>query len=514
MAVTKTHPIKSTLKAAIDYICNPDKTDGKLLVSSFGCTAETADIEFSWTRRHAIDKGTNLGRHLIQAFEPGEVTPEEAHRIGMELAREVLGGKYEFVLTTHIDRDHVHNHLIFNAVSFQDHRHYHSNKRSYHEIRRTSDRICKEHGLSVIVPGRNKGMSYIEHQAEQNGTSYKAKLRAAIDRLLPGCSDLEDLLRRLQREGYELKRGKYISARAPGQERFTRLKTLGADYAEEALTARIAGRPRPSRQPQQRTGKPSLLIDIQNNIKAQQSAGYKHWATIENLKRAAETLNFLTEHGIGSMEDLSERCDGAAAATARVKADLRATEKEMERLTLTMKHAATYRQLRPLYEEYRQSRDKEKFLRGHEGEIILFEAAARELKRLDAVPLPATKRLRAEMDELTARTDRPAIGISEGPAGGKGVRHPPSECGRLCWKSRGRPNRRGSGAANWNRDGCALCRTFQKPLGAVRFSRYNGDRNGGAANDREPRPSRTFSRRRFCPSPSPGCCTAFSNPPA
>ena len=143
--------------------------------------------------------------------------------------------------------------------------------------------------------------------------------------------------------------------------------------------------------------------DLQNNLKAQQSAGYKHWATIENLKRAAETLNFLTEHGIGSLEDLSERCDGAASATARVKADLRATEKEMERLTLTMKHAATYRQLRPLYDQYRQSRDKEKFLRGHEGEIILFEAAARELKRLDAVPLPATQRLRAEMDELTAR---------------------------------------------------------------------------------------------------------------
>ena len=228
-------------------------------------------------------------------------------------------------------------------------------------------------------------------------------MKAAIDRLLPGCSDLENLLRRLQREGYELKRGKYISARAPDQERFTRLKTLGADYAEEALTARIAGRPKPSRQPQQRTGKPSLLINIQNNLKAQQSAGHKHWATIENLKRAAETLNFLTEHGISSYEELAERCDGAAAATARVKADLRATEKEMERLTLTMKHAATYRQLRPMYDQYRQSRDKEKFLRGHEGEIILFEATARELKRLDAVPLPATQRLRAEMDELTTR---------------------------------------------------------------------------------------------------------------
>ena len=314
MAVTKTHPIKSTLKAAIDYICNPEKTDGKLLVSAYGCAAETADIEFSWTRRHAIDKGTNLGRHLIQAFQPGEVTPEQTHEIGMELAKEILGGKYEFVLTTHIDKNHVHNHLIFNAVSFAAHKHYHSNKRSYHDIRRTSDRLCKEHGLSVIIPGQDKGKSYIEHQATQNGISYKAKLKAAIDRLLPDCSDLEELLRRLQREGYEIKRGKYISARAPDQERFTRLKTLGVDYTEEALAARIAGRSRPSRQPKQRGGRVSLLIDIQNNIKAQQSAGYRHWATIENLKRIAETSNFLTEHGIGSMEELTERCEAASAA--------------------------------------------------------------------------------------------------------------------------------------------------------------------------------------------------------
>ena len=226
------------LKAAIDYICNPDKTDGCLLVSVYGCAAETADIEFAWTRRHAIDKGTNLGRYLIQAFEPGEVSPEEAHNIGMQLAKEILGGKYEFVLTTHIDKDHVHNHLIFNAVSFADHKHYHSNKRSYHEIRRTSDRLCKEHGLSVVVPGQDKGKSYIEQQAARNGTSYKAKLKAAIDRLIPSCSDFEELLVRLEREGYEIKRGKFISCRASDQERFTRMKTLGIDYTEEAITRR------------------------------------------------------------------------------------------------------------------------------------------------------------------------------------------------------------------------------------------------------------------------------------
>ena len=200
MAVTKTHPIKTTLNKAISYICNPDKTDGMLLVSSFGCSAESADIEFSWTRRHAIDKGTNLGRHLIQAFEPGETTPEQAHEIGMKLAQEVLGGKYEFVLTTHIDKGHIHNHIIFNSVSFVDYRKYHSNKRSYHFIRRTSDRLCKEHGLSVIVSGPDKGKSYIEHSTAKAGTSYKAKLKAAIDRLIPQVYNFEELLKRLEAE--------------------------------------------------------------------------------------------------------------------------------------------------------------------------------------------------------------------------------------------------------------------------------------------------------------------------
>ncbi len=406
MAVTKTHPIKSTLKAAIDYICNPEKTDGKLLVSSYGCAAETADIEFAWTRRHAIDKGTNLGRHLIQAFQPGEVTPEQAHEIGMELAKEILGGKYEFVLTTHIDKDHVHNHLIFNAVSFTDYKHYHSNKRSYHYIRRTSDRLCKEQGLSVIIPGQDKGKSYIEHQAAQNGTSYKAKLKAAIDRLLPACSNLEELLRRLQREGYEIKRGKYISARAPDQERFTRLKTLGVDYTEEAIAARIAGRSRPSHQPKPQNGKISLLIDIQNNIKAQQSAGYRRWATIENLKRIADTSNFLTEHGIGSYEELLDRCEVASASVIQLKADLRDTGAKMDELALKMKHVSTYRQLKPIYNRYKASRDKEKFLRGHESEIILFEAAARECKRLGAVPLPTTESMKTERARLTAERER------------------------------------------------------------------------------------------------------------
>ena len=399
MAVTKTHPIKSTLKAAIDYICNPIKTDGSLLISAYGCSAETADIEFAWTRRHAIDKGENLGRHLIQAFAPGEVTPEEAHQIGLELAKEILGGKYEFVLTTHTDRGHIHNHVIWNAVSFADHRHYHSNKRSYYEIRRVSDRLCKEHGLSVIVPGQEKGKSYVEHQAVRNGTSYKAKLKSAIDRLLPACTDLDDLLRRLQKEGYEIRRGKYISCRASNQERFTRLKTLGVDYTEEALAARIAGRTRPSKRPRVRDGRIQRIAVIQGN----QSPGLQHWAKLQKLKEGAKTLNYLAEHGIDSYEALDSKLAELNTAVDDSLASVKAVEGRIAELNLIAKYAAIYRKCRPVYNRYRKSEDKEKFLRGHESEIILFEAAARELKRLGAVPLPAAEKLEAELSELTVR---------------------------------------------------------------------------------------------------------------
>ena len=189
----------------------------------------------------------------------------------------------------------------------------------------------------------------------------------------------------------------------PDQERFTRLKTLGADYTEEAVASRIAGGPRPSRQPRQCSGKVSLLIDIQNNIKAQQSAGYQRWATIENLKQAAVTMNFLTEHGIGSYEELVERCDAVAAASIRARENLRDTEQQIADLALLGKQIDTYRKLKPVYDRYKASKDKEKFLRGFESEIILFEAAAREIRYAGLTKLPSSEKLKAELDGLVAR---------------------------------------------------------------------------------------------------------------
>ena len=398
MAVTKTHPIKSTLKAAIDYILNPKKTDGKLLASSFGCGIETADIEFAWTREVAGERGTHLGRHLIQSFAVGETTPEEAHQIGMELAKEILGGKYEFVLTTHIDKNHLHNHLIFNAVSFVDYKKYHSNKQSYHFIRRTSDRICKEHGLSVVVPGKDKGKSYAEYNAEKQGKSYKAKLKLAIDTLIPQVPDFEELIKRLQEMGYEVKRGKYISFRAAGQERYTRAKTLGAAYTEEAIKERVQGVY--IAKPMREDKGIRLVVDIENSIKAGQSAGYERWAKLHNLKQAAKTMNFLTENRIEYYSDLENRiADIMTAHDAAAKA-VKEVEQRMSDLALLIKHTTTYRQLKPIYDECRKSPDKEKYLRGHESEIILFEAAAKQLKQMGVVKLPELEKLKREYATL------------------------------------------------------------------------------------------------------------------
>ena len=405
MAITKIHPIKSTLKKALDYITNPAKTDGKVLVSSYGCGIETADIEFEKTRQWAMNKGNNLAHHLIQAFEPGEVDYEKAHAIGKQLADEILGGKYEYVISTHIDKGHVHNHIIFCAVDFAEHKKYISNRKSYGFIRRTSDRLCKENGLSVVIPGADRGKHYAEWDAQRKGTSYKAKLKIAIDKLIPVSAELDDLLRRLEAEGYEIKRGKYISFRAPGQERFTRCKTLGEAYTEEAIAERIKGKVITKEPKPERKGV-SLLIDIENSIKAQQSAGYEKWAKLHNLKQAARTLNFLTEHEIESYPDLESRVAEITTASTEAAAALKATERRLAEMTVLIKDVTTCKELRPLVQEYQRAADKKQFRRKHEGTLILYEAAAKALKVQGFQKLPDLYALKAEYKQLAEQKDQ------------------------------------------------------------------------------------------------------------
>ena len=406
MAVTKIKPIKSTLSKALDYIQNPDKTDGKMLVSSFGCSYQTADIEFEYTLSQALGKGNNLAFHLIQSFEPGEVDYETAHKIGKQLADAVTKGQHEYVLTTHIDKGHVHNHIIFCAANFVDHHKYNSNKRSYYGIRNMSDKLCRENGLSVVVPGKgSKGKSYAEYQAEKTGTSWKGKLKTAIDALIPQVSSFEELLQRLQAAGYEIKPGKYISCRAPGQERFTRLKTLGADYTEDALKERIEGkRTRAAKAPRADRGV-SLLIDIQNSIKAAQSRGYEQWAKIHNLKQAAKTMNFLTEHKIEQYDDLTAKIAEIQTESEQAADALKNVEKRLADMAVLMKNVSTYQKTKPVYDAYRKAKNKEKYRAGQERAIILHEAAARSLKAAGVSKLPNLAALKAEYEKLQTQKE-------------------------------------------------------------------------------------------------------------
>ena len=399
------------MSKAIAYILNPEKTDEKLLVSSYGCASETAAREFEWTRKKAEQKGMNpvriIARHVIQSFEIGEVTPELAHEIGKQFADEILGGKYEYVLTTHIDKDHVHNHLIFNAVDFVDYHAYKSYKRIYYDMREVSDRLCKENGLSVIPPSQNKGMGYKEYTEAKRGTSWKQKLKQTIDRLVITAKDYDDFLRLMQEAGYEIKTGKYISFRAEGQERFTRSKTIGENYTEERIKERIAGRtPRRSRKQTAPKGI-SLIGDIQERIRLIDSKGYEYKAKLTILKEAARTLNYLTENNLLQYADLERKVEDVHSSYDRTGKELKGVEARLREVQPLIKNISNYQRLKPVYDAFQKAKDKPSFKAKHEAELVIFEAARSTLLAMQGdEKLPSLKTLQAEQQRLLDEQQR------------------------------------------------------------------------------------------------------------
>ncbi len=393
MAVTKIKPIKSTLKKAFDYIENPDKTDGKLLVSSYGCSYETADIEFAFTLSKARERGRNLAHHLIQSFSPEDrITPETAHEIGKKLADKITGGKYEYVLTTHIDKNHIHNHLIFCAADFIEHKRYVSNKKSYYQIRRISDELCREYGLSVVEP-ENK-VCRREYYPDKKEISYKSALRKKIDLLIPQCNNLEEVLKYLQNDGYEIKRGKYISVRSRDQIRFTRLKSLGGDYTEQAICERINGKSKNI----------SLIIDIQNSAQALENKGYAHWVKIYNAKQTAQTIDFLTKHDIDDIDKLHTMIDTAAGQIDSINEKRKACDKKLSDILLVMKHVSAIKETKDIYEAYRKSKNPSAYQARHEREIIIYEAAVKAIRDFGFCKIPPLDQLKQQYaDEQTRR---------------------------------------------------------------------------------------------------------------
>ena len=348
-----------------------------------------------------------IARHVIQSFEIGEVTPELAHEIGKQFADEILGGKYEYVLTTHIDKDHVHNHLIFNAVDFVDYHAYKSYKRIYYDMREVSDRLCKENGLSVIPPSQNKGMGYKEYTEAKRGTSWKQKLKQTIDRIVITAKDYDDFLRLMQEAGYEIKTGKYISFRAKGQERFTRSKTIGENYTEERIKERIAGRT-PRRSQRQTTPKGiSLIGDIQERIRLIDSRGYEYKAKLTILKEAARTLNYLTENSLLQYADLEKKVEDVHSSYDRTGKELKGVEARLREVQPLIKNISNYQRLKPVYDAFQKAKDKPSFKAKHEAELVIFEAARSTLLAMQGdEKLPSLKTLQAEQQRLLEEQQR------------------------------------------------------------------------------------------------------------
>lgn len=410
MAITKIHPIKSTLNLAIDYIVNGDKTDEQILVSTHKCHESTAHTQFLRTRNDAGTKGTVLARHLIQSFLPGETSPEIAHQIGMELCKKILKDEYEFVLSTHIDKGHIHNHIIFNNVNMVTGRCYQSNKKSYHKIRYHSDKLCKENNLSVIdefyesykKKYKTNGKSWYENEQAKRGISWKSRLQFDIDRMIKQSKDWNEFLKKMAELGYEIKHGKHIAFKPKDKPRFTRAKTIGEDYTEERLKERIAER-ESIKIPaiKKRIGN---VIDMNTNTKVKESKCYEYWATKHNLNTMAESVIFLREQGIKSVKQLDNYIQKAADERQDLQDKIKTIDKEMQGLSVIMEQVHTVKKYRQCYKEYKANSSDKAFFEEYKAQIILYENALSELKKSYS-KLPNSKDILDRLDKLQAKKD-------------------------------------------------------------------------------------------------------------
>ena len=407
MAVTKIIPIRNTIQNSVNYICNPDKTDGSLLIYSENCFPKTAGLEFQHYLNQTRAGGNTIGRHLIQSFAPGEVSAEQAHEIGKQLANEILKGEYGFVLATHIDREHVHNHFVWGAANIVTKKKYHSNKNSYREIRKISDRLCNENELSVIIPkNKNESVKNSENYfSEKNTTSWKQKLQIAIDNFIPESRDFEDLLSKMESHGYEIKRGKHISFKANGQERFTRLKSLGDDYTEENINRKIAERkvseqknseqknseqknseqktiPEPQKQSINEIPNIKPLIDIAGNPKYAESRGLEQWAKIQNLKNMVQAYNLMMEYG--GLKAFNKIYSACSNDVETIENGINANDERIKYFCFLRDNITSYNRTKSIYKQYEETKFfKERFREKHASEIFEHENAIISLKRYE-----------------------------------------------------------------------------------------------------------------------------------
>ena len=378
MAVTKIHPIKTTLKKAINYICNGYKTDDEIYVTTHLCSRENAHKEFELTKKQFNSRMKTLAHHLTQSFVPEEVGFEEAHQVGIELCEKILESKYEYVLATHIDKDHIHNHIIFNSIDVDEGKVYHSYYGSYMNIRNQSDRLCREHNLSVIDQEtqkeineikRRKFVNWYDWNEDKKGSSYKSRLQFDIDRTIKQSINWQDFLSKMESYGYEIKHGKHIAFRSKNQQRFTRAKTIGGNYTEEQIKDRILNK-------EKEIGN---IIDIKNNIKAKTSRGYEHWVTKHNLQTAASTLVEIRNKGFNSMEDLERGISRISIEKKDLKREFDKLSLEQKRIKEVVKHIQICISKREHYEGYRKNPNDKIYMMMNRKDVEAYQKAYEEI---------------------------------------------------------------------------------------------------------------------------------------
>lgn len=395
MAVTTIHPIRSTVELSIKYICNSDKTDSQILISSHGCGHKTADLDFkeTWKRWNSASK--IQARHLIQSFSPEDkVSPEQAHEIGKELMDKVLKGEYEYVMTTHVDKNHIHNHFVFNNVNNKTGKAYLSNKRTYHVIRDISDALCYKNRLSVIEQSSGiNGISYKEVLERKQGNSWKAKLQYAIDNAIKRSKDWEEFLKNMSEMGYEIKEGKHISFKAKEQQRFTRAKTIGEKYTEESIRNRIETRLEHRQIINKDKNRTKKIINTDGD-KFQESKGLMYCAKSQNLKIVSEALNHLSKYNIEGIGELDNLLGTKNLDIIRNGQEIKEIEWKIKELK--EKHSAIidYKKYRNIYNKYKNTKDKDQYYGAFGSEILIFEGARKKLGK------PMTKELIDSIGEI------------------------------------------------------------------------------------------------------------------
>ena len=399
--------VAACLKSRTDYVQNPDKTEQGELVSCHECSPLTVDEEFMLTKRQyelatgRRQKSDIIAYQIRQSFCPGEITAEEANKVGYELAMRFTKGKHAFVVATHTDRQHIHNHVIFNSTALDGTRKFRDFFFSALAVQRLSDLICLEHQLSVIEikPYRERQKRTLYPPKESN----RDRLCGIIDSILAEKpKDYEDFLQKLEQQGYEVKRGKYTSVKGARQKRFIRFKTLGAGYSEDELQAVIAGKTEHHPRQIQPLQEPpfQFLVDIQAKLAEGKSEGYARWAKKYNLKEMSKTLIFLQEHKIGSADELNERTAAATEKYHQLGDSIKAAETRMAEIAVLKTHIVNYAKTHPVYDAYRKAGYSKKFLDTHREEITLHKAAKAAFDETGLKKLPKVKALNAEYSDL------------------------------------------------------------------------------------------------------------------